>query len=93
MSRFTQYDEVSGTELRLRCPTLTVWSKDEYRLPEGMRRVGYDADTQRYTFQDSDGSYWEGPAGARYGELRPGPHPTMTPTSFSTTLQDPHTSY
>lgn len=44
---------------------------DEDRLPEGMRRVGYDADTQRYTFVDEDGKYYEGPEGARYGVLRP----------------------
>ncbi|KAF2092159.1 carbohydrate-binding module family 50 protein [Saccharata proteae CBS 121410] len=43
--------------------------EDENRLPEGMTRVGYDADTGRYTYQDSDGSYWEGPSGARYGRL------------------------
>ncbi|KAF7507390.1 hypothetical protein GJ744_010449 [Endocarpon pusillum] len=42
---------------------------DESRLPDGMRRVGYDADTQRYTFEDTDGSYWEGPEGAQYGVL------------------------
>jgi len=52
---------------------MTRWSQydeDEERLPEGMRRVGYDADTQTYTYQDTDGSYWEGPSGARYGQLR-----------------------
>jgi len=52
---------------------MSRWSQydeDEYRLPEGMRRVGYDADTQRFTYQDTDGSYWEGPEGSRYGELR-----------------------
>lgn len=42
---------------------------DDERLPEGMRRVGYDADTQVYTFQDSDGSYWEGAPGCEYGHL------------------------
>jgi hypothetical protein len=46
--------------------------KDEHRLPEGMQRVGYDADTQVYTYQDADGSYWEGAEGARYGNLRRG---------------------
>ncbi|AEO58170.1 hypothetical protein MYCTH_2305349 [Thermothelomyces thermophilus ATCC 42464] len=48
------------------------WSyldSDEERLPEGMVRVGYDADTQVYTYRDSDGSYWEGAPGARYGKL------------------------
>lgn len=34
-----------------------------------MTRVGYDADTGRYTFQDEDGSYWESASGARFGLL------------------------
>ena len=42
---------------------------DNDRLPHGMTRVGYDADTQIYTYRDSDGSYWEGPPGSRYGTL------------------------
>ncbi|KAG5984815.1 hypothetical protein E4U55_003033 [Claviceps digitariae] len=42
---------------------------DQDRLPEGMRRVGYDADTQVYTFQDGDGSYWESVPGCQYGQL------------------------
>lgn len=37
-----------------------------------MKRVGYDADTQKYTFRDQNGVYWEGPEGAEYGELRKG---------------------
>lgn len=35
-----------------------------------MQRVGYDADTQVYTYQDADGSVWEGDEGNRYGQLR-----------------------
>jgi hypothetical protein len=35
-----------------------------------MTRVGYDSDTGRYTFQDSDGSLWEGPEGSTYGVLK-----------------------
>ncbi|CAN8095108.1 unnamed protein product [Discula destructiva] len=43
---------------------------DASRLPDGMTRVGYDADTQVYTFRDAaDGSLWEGPAGCEYGQL------------------------
>jgi hypothetical protein len=34
-----------------------------------MQRVGYDADTQQYSYRDQDGSYWEGAPGARYGVL------------------------
>jgi hypothetical protein len=36
-----------------------------------MQRIGYDADSQRYTFRDQDGSLWESAPGSRYGELRP----------------------
>ena len=42
---------------------------DEERLPEGMTRIGYDADTQIYTFRDSDGSTWESAPGNQYGKL------------------------
>ncbi|KAJ3485234.1 hypothetical protein NLI96_g5107 [Meripilus lineatus] len=35
-----------------------------------MKRVGYDADTGKYYFRDRDGSLWEGPEGAQYGEMR-----------------------
>ncbi|EFY89360.1 hypothetical protein J3459_014949 [Metarhizium acridum] len=43
---------------------------DYERLPEGITRVGYDADTESYTFQDRSGSYWESRPGRRYGPLR-----------------------
>ncbi|KAJ8475054.1 hypothetical protein ONZ51_g6799 [Trametes cubensis] len=49
----------------------TQYDEDSYRLPEGMKRVGYDSDTGRYYYRGSDGSLWEGPQGAQYGELRP----------------------
>lgn len=45
------------------------YDTDEERLPEGMTRVGYDADSQVYTFRDSDGSYWESASGSQYGNL------------------------
>ncbi|CAG9936733.1 hypothetical protein V2G26_006185 [Clonostachys chloroleuca] len=45
------------------------YDTDEERLPEGMSRVGYDADTEVYTFKDADGSYWESAPGNRYGRL------------------------
>lgn len=51
---------------------MSRWSQedsDEGRLAEGMQRVGYDADTQTYSYQDQDGSHWEGDPGARYGVL------------------------
>ncbi|GAP87772.1 hypothetical protein SAMD00023353_2801120 [Rosellinia necatrix] len=49
------------------------WSEydtDEERLPEGMQRIGYDADTQVYTFRDTEGGLWESAPGNRYGQLR-----------------------
>ncbi|KAL2111726.1 hypothetical protein VUR80DRAFT_9447 [Thermomyces stellatus] len=43
---------------------------DEERLPEGMTRIAYDADTQTYTFRDAtDGSLWKGAPGCAYGKL------------------------
>lgn len=47
-------------------------AQDDYRLPEGMKRVGYDADTQTYIFKDSAGSLWIGAEGAEFGELKRG---------------------
>jgi LysM repeat protein len=46
-------------------------TQDEQRLPEGMQRIGYDADTQRYTFRDANGMLYESAPGSRYGDLRP----------------------
>lgn len=45
--------------------------QDVQRLPEGMKRVGYDADTQTYTFRDADGTLYESAPGCRFGELTP----------------------
>ncbi|CAK3844153.1 Hypothetical predicted protein [Lecanosticta acicola] len=68
---------------------------DEQRLPEGMQRVGYDADTQTYTYRDSDGSYWEGEEGNRYGTLHragtrssPNQPPIGQPISQRTIAED-----
>ncbi|RPD53613.1 hypothetical protein L226DRAFT_504721 [Lentinus tigrinus ALCF2SS1-7] len=47
----------------------TQYDEDSYRLPEGMKRVGYDSDTGKYYYRNSDGSLWEGAEGAQYGEL------------------------
>lgn len=43
---------------------------DEARLPHGFQRVGYDADTQTYTYQSPEGELYVGEPGNRYGQLR-----------------------
>ncbi|KAL6307803.1 hypothetical protein BKA93DRAFT_726919 [Sparassis latifolia] len=48
----------------------TQYDEDDYRLPEGMKRVGYDADSGKYYFRDQDGTLWEGAEGAEYGEMK-----------------------
>ncbi|TIB77308.1 hypothetical protein E3Q22_02426 [Wallemia mellicola] len=50
----------------------TYFDSDDYRLPEGMKRVGYDSDTQQYTFRDNEViillyGYYIGQPGAEYG--------------------------
>lgn len=45
------------------------YDADEDNLPPGMTRIGYDADTETYTFSSADGSIWEGSPGSRYGNL------------------------
>jgi hypothetical protein len=46
--------------------------QDEARLPENIRRIGYDADTETYTFEDtSTGRIYESAPGNRYGVLNP----------------------
>ncbi|KAM0819297.1 putative LysM domain-containing protein [Seiridium cardinale] len=58
------------------------WSQydtDEERLPEGMTRIGYDADDQTYTFRDADGSIWESAPGSRYGSLHRVSGPSAPP--------------
>ncbi|KAK4152969.1 hypothetical protein C8A00DRAFT_34301 [Chaetomidium leptoderma] len=42
---------------------------DEDRLPEGMKRKVYDADTQTYTYEDDKGDEYVGQPGRSYGEL------------------------
>lgn len=54
---------------------------DAERLPENMTRIGYDADTQVYTYRDNtDGTIWEGAPGATYGKLFPVKPPTPLPS-------------
>ncbi|KAH7402244.1 hypothetical protein DE146DRAFT_460006 [Phaeosphaeria sp. MPI-PUGE-AT-0046c] len=69
MARFTDMDDVIIHDIS-HATTINA-DQDQSRLPEGMERVGYDADTERYTFRDADGSLWESAPGSRYGQLRP----------------------
>ncbi|KAJ7915566.1 hypothetical protein B0H13DRAFT_2000241 [Mycena leptocephala] len=48
----------------------TQYDEDSYRLPEGMVRTGYDADTGCYTFSDRTGTY-TGLPGSQYGPMYP----------------------
>ena len=52
--------------------------QDDYRLSEGMKRVGYDADSGKYFFRDKDGCLWEGQEGARFGEMTQGTRVLLT---------------
>ena len=56
------------------CDCRGLYEQDDCRLPEGMKRVGYDADSGRYLFRDKDGCLWEGQEGARFGEMIRGTH-------------------
>ncbi|XP_014554285.1 carbohydrate-binding module family 50 protein [Bipolaris victoriae FI3] len=47
----------------------TNMDSDAERLPSGFERIGYDADTQTYTFRDAGGIMYESEPGNRYGEL------------------------
>ncbi|KAI0271438.1 hypothetical protein BC834DRAFT_442492 [Gloeopeniophorella convolvens] len=49
------------------------YDEDDYRLPDGMKRVGYDADSGKYLYRNKGGSLWEGQEGAQFGELTRGP--------------------
>jgi len=57
------------------------WSEldtDAEHLPHGVECIGYDADTQVYTFRDTDGSLWEGAPGCRYGAMHQVSGPSTT---------------
>ncbi|KAF9265262.1 hypothetical protein L218DRAFT_860688, partial [Marasmius fiardii PR-910] len=51
----------------------------EFRLPEGMKRTGYDADTGEYFFSDINGHQYKSAPHARYGKLVPVDFFTHTP--------------
>ena len=78
--------------------TMGRWSyldSDEERLPEGMTRVGYDADEGVYYFRDTDGSQWKGVPGRRYGpmhRIEGPPRPPQSSSSSSTLSLSPPSS-
>ncbi|KAF5313487.1 hypothetical protein D9611_008638 [Ephemerocybe angulata] len=53
----------------------TQEDEDPARLPEGVKRVGYDTDTARYTFLDRKGTIYKGEPGSEYGHITPVPNP------------------
>jgi hypothetical protein len=71
----------------------TQYEEDEYRLPEGVTRIAYDADSCCYTFRDRRGMLYQGPPGEAYGTLRPLPStPHDSRPVFDTDAQRPKTS-
>jgi hypothetical protein len=78
---WTKY--VLASRIPALCTYRTNTVQDEYRLPEGVKRTGYDADTQRYTFCDTEGNLYESAPGARYGELRPAGQVTPQATHYT----------
>ena len=52
---------------------------DKERLPSGMTRIGYDAETQIYSYRDVDGNIWEGAPGVQYGNLHCTQRPDAPP--------------
>ncbi|KAF4579551.1 hypothetical protein EYR36_001369 [Pleurotus pulmonarius] len=49
----------------------TQYDEDSYRLPPGVKRTAYDADTGVYTYRDGNGQIYTGAPHQRYGTLRP----------------------
>jgi len=49
----------------------TQFDEDSSRLPEGVTRVAYDADTHRYTFRTDNGELLIGRPGEVYGKMSP----------------------
>ncbi|KAJ7150471.1 hypothetical protein C8R43DRAFT_951446 [Mycena crocata] len=47
----------------------TQYNEDSTRLPAGMQRLSYDADSAQYSFRDSEGDIYLGPPHQEYGLL------------------------
>ncbi|TFK25415.1 hypothetical protein FA15DRAFT_668487 [Coprinopsis marcescibilis] len=68
----------------------TQKDEDSNRLPEGVKRVAYDADSSKYTFKDRKGTLYTNDAGDQYGHLKPILNPakkveTERPEAFNQT--------
>jgi hypothetical protein len=72
MGRWSQYDEVRILSFVNPYKYDYQYLQDDYRLPEGFKRVGYDADSGKYIFRDNEGQLWEGQEGERLGEMTRG---------------------
>ncbi|KAG2094790.1 hypothetical protein BD769DRAFT_1518308, partial [Suillus cothurnatus] len=48
----------------------TQYDEDDHRLPEDVKRIGYDADSERYYFRDREGLVYKGPKGSSAHILR-----------------------
>ncbi|SJL13229.1 uncharacterized protein ARMOST_16668 [Armillaria ostoyae] len=66
-------------------PRWSQHAEDSSRLPEGFRRIEYDADTMQYTFTDENGKLYRSAPGEEYGTLTPvaGSVSTDRPGAFS----------
>ncbi|SJL13204.1 uncharacterized protein ARMOST_16643 [Armillaria ostoyae] len=62
-------------------PRWSQHAEDSFRLPEGFKRIGYDADTMRYAFTDKHGKLYRSAPGEEYG--------TLTPVAFSASTDRP----
>jgi hypothetical protein len=68
------------------CAAPLTTSQDAERLPSGFERIGYDADTQTYTFRDADGNTYESEPGNRFGELHRVDSSSSSPRSRSSSV-------
>ncbi|OXV06120.1 hypothetical protein Egran_06112, partial [Elaphomyces granulatus] len=72
------------------------WSQfdeDSTRLPPGLRRIGYDADTATYTYEDSDGIRYEGAPCCEYGVLTKTESSTPARRIYSSRSNALHSSF
>ncbi|KAJ7242032.1 hypothetical protein C8J57DRAFT_1142647 [Mycena rebaudengoi] len=70
---------------------MSHFEEDSSRLPEGMQRIAYDADSERYTFRDHEGNIFMGPRGEDYGVLTPvdSGQPGDRPNAFASESSKP----